>query len=440
MAKKNRTRQILGDPALRAVQSAREDEEVYRIITHAAVYMASAGFIDAANKLLTRLWSYRKPHSANVWVADRAITVMWHHSGSRPNSIPFVPQSIDAIEVAHRAYMSGNRWHAGFLENDHANSPEQLAIKKLAKAMIEICPTSEVGSMPSAEQELQGIADFEAFRRTGCCRGYDAFSTLTNLAELSAKHAQIDEAKRYIALWHDSFVQYFVNFIFECLPACRHASKLLLEGVLAKAYGLNQSSCKVYLEALVRALNSRMKQGETRVYGHKNWKLLLRQIGARAIKRGEMSYSENAKKKNWLGCQGASVQAIQEAEHRLGVQLPEDYKSFLQASNGFEPIDSTGVRLSPVGIVNWLANTYPDLLQAWNLPGLEKEHAALKQSLLIGDLDGEQQLLLVPLQNSKITSERDWQCWFFAHWVPGEIRYSGFRAYMEHVLEDLECN
>jgi hypothetical protein len=88
--------------------------------------MASCGFVNQAYTLLTALWSQKRPHSRNVWLADRALMVLWHHSASPPPHVPFAIESIESIELAHRAYMSGNRWSSAFLENVGADNPVTL--------------------------------------------------------------------------------------------------------------------------------------------------------------------------------------------------------------------------------------------------------------------------------------------------------------------------
>ena len=58
----------------------------------------------------------------------------------------------------------------------------------------------------------------------------------------------------------------------------------------------------------------------------------------------------------------------------------------------------------------------------------------LKSSIIIGGLEEEQYLLLVPLSNKK------WECWHFSSWRPGEVVYENFRYYMEDELQLLEDN
>lgn len=100
---KNRVEYELGKHALRTIQSA-DDDTMYNTVTAAALYMATAGFLQAADSLLDRLWSYNWPHSRNCWLADRGLEVLWHAAGGRPSSVPFASEQIDHIEVAHRVY------------------------------------------------------------------------------------------------------------------------------------------------------------------------------------------------------------------------------------------------------------------------------------------------------------------------------------------------
>jgi hypothetical protein len=70
---KNRTRQILGDLGQKAFLSSRTDDEAYRLVTEAGVFMASCGFLNQANTLLTALWSQNRAHSLLVAVRKCAI-------------------------------------------------------------------------------------------------------------------------------------------------------------------------------------------------------------------------------------------------------------------------------------------------------------------------------------------------------------------------------
>jgi hypothetical protein len=100
---KNRVAHILGAHALKIIQSG-DDDRMYCAATDAALYMATAGYLDQANQLLATLWRHGWPQSRNTWLPDQAMEVLWATAGHRPAGVPFVQQSIDAIEVAHRPH------------------------------------------------------------------------------------------------------------------------------------------------------------------------------------------------------------------------------------------------------------------------------------------------------------------------------------------------
>jgi len=69
--------------------------------------------------------------------------------------------------------------------------------------------------------------------------------------------------------------------------------------------------------------------------------------------------------------------------------------------------------------------TLPDF---YEMTGLEDVAQRVRKGLLIGsEPDGTERLLLVPADDPAA----EWQCWFFAHWHPGEGASSTFRAFIE---------
>jgi hypothetical protein len=433
MGAKNRTEQVVGSHAQKVLLSSQTEDDAYRLTTNAAVYMASCGFVDQANTLLSALWRQKRPHSQHVWLADRAMTVLWHHKDGPSPEAPFAIKAIETIELEHRAFMSGNRWSPDFLESNKAASPGQTSTKLLAKAMTEIHP-AQGGAWPDAE--LQGIVDFESFRQSGFCHGFDAFSALTNLSELCAKHGRLADARRYILEWHAEYVRYPSNFIFECLAANRYASNLLLEGVLANACGLNQETCECYLQEWRKIVDRRFGGGPKLIYEGLDWPELLERINETALQ--ETGLLDSSCDNQELRHDPASEDEIMAVEAKLGISLPTDYREFLRCSNGFEAIHAASARLVPVAELAWLRNAYSGLLEVWNTSDLQDTYEGLERSLLIGDLDGEQLLLLIRQREKSDVGEQPWECWFFASWVPGEVRYWSFRGYMEHVLLQLE--
>jgi len=97
---------------------------------------------------------------------------------------------------------------------------------------------------------------------------------------------------------------------------------LLLQGILAAPLGLTVESCRRYLEALLVAVDARMKRGRTLVYGAWPWVRLLAAISKQAITAEPDLYTPEERRSQWFGRAGACEEAIAAAEARLRVQLP----------------------------------------------------------------------------------------------------------------------
>ena len=54
----------------------------------------------------------------------------------------------------------------------------------------------------------------------------------------------------------------------------------------------------------------------------------------------------------------------------------------------------------------------------------------------VSERDAAELVFLIPPQRVG----EPWQTWFFAHWVPGEVRYPSFRHYLEQVFQDLQAS
>jgi hypothetical protein len=119
----------------------------------------------------------------------------------------------------------------------------------------------------------------------------------------------------------------------------------------------------------------------------------------------------------------------------LQTGLPAHYVEFLRVSNGFSALSSTAPPLLSVENIGWLkekvdAQTLAILNQ---YPGDDLPQV-LESSLLISEQIGTDMVLLIPPGKSSAS----WQCWFFAHWIPGEIRYPSFRHYFEEAFSRLK--
>lgn len=421
---KNRTRQIVGDFARKALRAERDDERVYELVTDAAVYLATAGFLAEANRLLEGLWSHGRPHTKNVWYQDRALMVLWHHSGQSPKSLPFEIEPIDDIEIRHRWYMSGD---GGQSAPHSATNPRQALFANYLRAMNAIRPLD--GVMPNAEIELAAIDDMEAFYQPGLT-GYLAFSLLTNIAELCARNRRMADAKRWTLLWHESFVESYSNFTFACLAANRHLAPTLLAGLLAESCDLTPQKSERLVNQMLDSLAERFRGNVKTPFAGETWRSLLERLCEFSIDAEPESFPEQTRESHWLGFPPATETEIEAAEERLGVSLPEDYRAFLKVTNGFEQWSLTSTGFLQISDIDWLPNKHRDLVDIWmdNSDIGEK----MARSLLIGDSD-DQIMFLAPGEAAGI-----WECWFFANWNPGEDRYTSFRAFIENEVLNFE--
>lgn len=66
-------------------------------------------------------------------------------------------------------------------------------------------------------------------------------------------------------------------------------------------------------------------------------KKLLKEISNKAIELGEINpeLTKNQLNSLWIGYEPATEKEIDSLEKRLGIQLPKDYRDFLQITNGF---------------------------------------------------------------------------------------------------------
>lgn len=215
------------------------------------------------------------------------------------------------------------------------------------------------------------------------------------------------------------------------------SARLLLSGILAPVWGLTKASCDADLARVGTVLEQRVKKGPSLVYGHLSLRTLLDSIADQAIKSGDLTYSKEVIGKSWLGYAPAAATAIAAVEARLGVTFPDEYRSFLLLTNGWRAAGFIDVTFLPVEKIGWLKDLDAQLVEIWGASLDEtnpQQAAGFRRSILIGGLNEEQQLLLVPPGGK----DAAWQCWFFANWVPGIEPYPSLRFYLEHSLWEME--
>lgn len=405
---------------------------MYNTVTSGALYMATAGFLEEGNTLLRRLWSYNWPHSRNVWLDDRAMEVFWHEAGRRPADVPFAAEPIDHIELAHREYMAVDRW---VMPLPMRPWQDLSGLDLLRRSMALAYLRSPNGSMPSEDDELEALAGLDkyvaAFDEPN---GYTFGVAAGIAAELAARNGRTAQAIGLAVRWAERYPDFWSNYSFPCMACNRHMAPLLLQGILAEPLGLSAESCRIYLEALLAAVDARMQRGRALVYGKWSWERLLKAISKQALKAEPDLYTRDERRSRWIGSGPSSEDAITAAEERLRIQLPADYLAFVRASNGLAQTSQTSPRLLPIEEIDYLRHVAdPETLALYKEYAGDDIPAAIESCILVSDRDAEEMVLLIPPS----VADARWQTWFFTHWVPGEVRYPSFRHYIEQQLQDL---
>ncbi|HVX49401.1 MAG TPA: SMI1/KNR4 family protein [Chitinophagaceae bacterium] len=411
---------------LKEIQSS-EIETVYIHVTNKAVEWAVAGFIDTANRLLEKLWSFGTPHSGHLWVPDQGFIVMWRLSGKKPANVPFEEHDITQIEKIN---------YDGLFLNEVMKElpPLQTADPDAIKNYL-IGAGQRIDEHAHKVDIEERLEHYEKQLNSPGIGGYWYFQPATCGAILAARHGDIKKAEHFITLWGKGYADNWANYTPAYLMRDTATAKILLTGILAPVFGITTATCKQEYDAIAQALDSRYATGRTLVYDNLTWKELLKKISVLAIQQQSNDFDEEMLEAGWLGMQPAGKEDIEAAEKSLGIQLPEDYKQFLLISNGFASISSTDVFLAQVEDIQWFRDFNPSLVDGWSETHSEYDPAyntPFKNSIIIGGMHDEQQLLLVPVDNGV------WECWFFAFWIPGEDKFPSLRYYMEERLQRLE--
>lgn len=393
-----------------------DEETAYMAVTNKAMEWMAAGLVQQANELLQTLWSFNIPHTPSLRLGDESLLVMWEVSKKRPGSIPFEQKDIRQIEIEN--------WNSNI-------RPDPQFITELNYYLFNI----ENDTYDKSGNPARILKAIETYIKEGN-PDYLAYGQATATAALvAARSNNPAKAEHFIRLWGQGYVNFQENYGLWNLMRDRLTARLLLSGILAPVFGLTKDVCQQHTQLIAAKLSTRMQQGRTVAHGNLTWQQLLHKISELAISQETAAFSDEIKTKNYLGKPPASIDAVNEAEKRLQVPLPEDYKQFLLTSNGFECYANNGVTLLPIEQVDYIVNiNTPQVMARINNPGIYNTQfgAALTDSIVIGGIVETQQLLLVPL------GSRQLECWFLPDWDDSARLYPGFRFYMEEELKKLQ--
>ncbi len=146
----------------------------------------------------------------------------------------------------------------------------------------------------------------------------------------------------------------------------------------------------------------------------------------------------------WLGFPGASPSAIAAREQKLEAKLPDDYRAFLLASNGFLPLAGLPhglCSLLPVEEIDWfrikdaeigrLENYLEERAGGAQLPeDFMVDPDDYARTLMIGESDGNECVLLVPPG----PNTTEWELWTY-HPEEGFLTGGTFTELMQSALE-----
>ena len=87
---------------------------------------------------------------------------------------------------------------------------------------------------------------------------------------------------------------------------------------------------------------------------------LIKELFQKSIELGDVEYSYEELKSNWLGNRPAKIETIRKLEEKLEVSFPDDYIELLLVANGFKTSnDAVEPSFLPVEEVDYFKNVFP---------------------------------------------------------------------------------
>jgi hypothetical protein len=150
----------------------------------------------------------------------------------------------------------------------------------------------------------------------------------------------------------------------------------------------------------------------------------------------------------WLGYSGASDEDLTRTEERLETRLPQSLRGFLKISNGWRFPSPSIYELLPTSKLAWFREQNQDWIDAYTDPSFELPPISDHEYLVYGpgqdcckfrteylrtalQVSAVGDSAVVLLNPKVITSDGEWETWFFANWLPGAFRYRTFAEWLE---------
>ncbi|MEH2197501.1 SMI1/KNR4 family protein [Nostoc sp.] len=155
----------------------------------------------------------------------------------------------------------------------------------------------------------------------------------------------------------------------------------------------------------------------------------------------------------YLGYSGANEEEISSIEAILGVTFPPSYREFLKVSNGLHSTSEYGINFSSVQEIQWyildresyideLIELHQDLKpipdEEYFIYGNEQSYIRVEHLQTCLEISTEEHYMIFLLNPQVITSDGEWEVWFFDSKYGDATRYPSFGQMMEEILNDPE--
>jgi len=155
----------------------------------------------------------------------------------------------------------------------------------------------------------------------------------------------------------------------------------------------------------------------------------------KSIELGDEKFTDKQIKTKWCGNLPADKIEIENAEKRLGINLPQDYIELVTIANGF-PTCSNSIEptFQKVEKIDFYKNFQRNVINTWKeMEELDDVVNELERAIMIAGFEDEQQFLIIPPHEG----QNNWKYWKFAMWIPGEEEYQDLKSYFESVINFL---